>query len=155
MGSEGSMAADGTVSSNYNDGLQSKDGVPIIAIMVASINTLMYMSIPAMVFLKLVRLEIWQKITAAGLTVPEYVGYAIWLTHDTKATRKIYLICQYFSFFSLLSATIYHFFATLFDYFVAEDGVDQTEVSITGSALLGFGVFGTFFLMIFQDYNAE
>eukprot|EP00354_Favella_ehrenbergii_P002818 CAMPEP_0170469734 /NCGR_PEP_ID=MMETSP0123-20130129/12464_1 /TAXON_ID=182087 /ORGANISM="Favella ehrenbergii, Strain Fehren 1" /LENGTH=72 /DNA_ID=CAMNT_0010736699 /DNA_START=111 /DNA_END=326 /DNA_ORIENTATION=- len=72
------MAADGTVSSNYNDGLQSKDGVPIIAIMVASINTLMYMSIPAMVFLKLVRLEIWQKITAAGLTVPEYVGYAIW-----------------------------------------------------------------------------
>ena len=115
----------------------------------------MYAAIGVTIFLKLVRVDLWKKITTASLTVPEYFGYVLWLTKDSDTNRKVYLYCQYFSFFGLAAAGVYHFVELMFEYFVYHDRVTENELAITGGFIVGFGVLGVFFLMLFQDYIAE
>ena len=102
----------------HNGGLQNPDGVPVFTIIIASVNTAMYAFLAVMVFVKFVSLPLWKQITTAALTAPEYIGFVIWLTGDSHAKRVVYLVCQYFSFFSLLAVGIYQFVENLFEYFV-------------------------------------
>lgn len=126
-----------------------------MTIITTSVNTTMYAGIAVTIFLKLVRVDLWKKITTASLTAPEYFGYVLWLTNDSDTNRKVYLYCQYFSFFGLAAAGVYHFVELMFEYFVYHDRVTENELAITGSFIVGFGVLGVFFLMLFQDYIAE
>ena len=114
----------------------------------------MYLTIAVVILTRIVRVELWKKVIAVSLTVPEHVGFAVWLTDDTKKNRHIYLYCQYFSFFSLIATSLYHFFTMLAEYILMHDSITSAELSVTGTSLVFYGVFGTFFLMSFQDYNA-
>lgn len=130
--------------------MQSDQGVPVATIIVASFNTMMYMTLAVVIFLKFVRVELWKKIVTAGLTLPEYVGFALWLSSDTDTNRHIYIWCQYFSYFSLLATAVYHLISTISDYITKHDGgATEVELSVTGASLVLYGVLGTFFLMSF------
>ena len=114
----------------------------------------MYVTIAIILFLKIKRVEVWKKIIVGVLTVPEYIGFIIWLTNDSKTNRIIYLWCQYFSYFTLLGSAVYHFLIMLYEYIAIHEEATGVELSVTGTSLLGCGSFGLFFLMSFQDYNA-
>lgn len=90
-----------------------------MTVLVTSLNTMMYAAISVTVFLKFVKIELWKKITTASLTAPEYIGFVLWLSKDSDTNRSIYLICQYFSYFSLIGVGIYHFVEMMFEYFVS------------------------------------
>ena len=114
----------------------------------------MYLTIVVVIFTKFVRVALWKKAVGAALTLPEHIGLAVWLKEDNETNRHIYLYCQYFSYFSLIGSAVYHFFTMLGYYIITQDGVTEVELSVTGFSLILYGVFGTFFLMSFQDYNS-
>ena len=114
----------------------------------------MYVSISVIIVLDLVGIDTWKKLVTAALTLPEYVGFVLWLSNNTKTTRKIYLISQYFTYFSLLLMGVYHMVNMLFNYFLYHDNVSKMEIIVTGSMLLAFGLLGAILLAAFQDYSS-
>ena len=122
-------------------------------IVLASLNTLMYVCICVTIMLEFVRIESWQKYTAAAMTLPEYIGFTFWLLSDSEMTRKVYLILQYISYVSLMLMAAYHFAAMLFTYLVTKDPITATEITVTSVSLLVYGILGTILLVAFQDYQ--
>ena len=135
---------------NFNDGLQSDSGTPLATIILASFNTLMYAALAVLIMLDFKNsVELWKRILAASTTIPEYVGFVLWISNNTASTRHIYLLCQYASFLMLVVVSVYHFVTTLVDFLMEDQAAGVLELTLTGSFMVGFGVMGTIFLMSF------
>ena len=140
---------------NFSDGLQSESGIPLATIILASINTLMYATLAVLIMLDFKNsVELWKRILVASTTIPEYVGFVLWISNNTASTRHIYLLCQYASFFTLVVVSVYHFATTFVDFLIENEDAGVLELTLTGSFMVGFGVMGTIFLMSFQTYAA-
>ncbi len=78
----------------------------------------------------------------------------MWLIKDNQANRSIYLICQYFSFFSILVIEVYILSKLLADRFSDMPLFLMTDLWVTAISLTVFVIFGMLFLVGFQDYNS-
>lgn len=139
---------------NYQDGIQSDSGTPFFMTVSQWLNTSLYLTLTIVVLVAYEQTEWWKKLIFVLFTVPEYIGFIIWMIKDDQANRSIYLICQYFSFFSILVIEIYMLSKLLADRFSDMPKFLITDLWVTAISLTVFAIFGMLFLVGFQDYNS-
>lgn len=101
------LAEEDLAPSNYQGGIEDGNGTPLFIIICQWLNTGLYIidAISVSVFFE--NEEWWKKLLVALLTVPQYVGFGMWMSEDSQDNRTTYLVLQYISFYSLLGVAIY------------------------------------------------
>jgi hypothetical protein len=101
------LAEEDLAPSNYHGGVEDENGTPLFIIISQWFNTGLYVINAISVAVFFDNEEWWKKLLVILLTVPEYVGFGMWMSEDNQENRDIYLILQYISFYSLLGVGIY------------------------------------------------